>query len=127
MVVLTINIEGLLKDSEVVGVVGCRQQVLLLEVIDWSQATKLSVGVSCLENNSMFLYHLVELVANNDCCILSVFVLQHLNSFALYRGRLTDVKAKVFLVLFDEQIARYDKKNLLVFLNVESCQQQTNK
>ena len=66
VVVLVIHVEGLLKDSEVVGVVGGRQQVLLLEVIDWSQATKLCVRVSYLKNNSMFFYHKVELVADND-------------------------------------------------------------
>ena len=43
VVVLAIDVEGLLEDSEVVGVVGSRQQVLLFEVVDWSESAKLGV------------------------------------------------------------------------------------
>ena len=43
MVVKTINIEGMLKDSKVIGVIGCRQEVLPPKVIDRCKSTKLGL------------------------------------------------------------------------------------
>jgi hypothetical protein len=40
VVILAINVEGLLEHSEVVVIVGSRQQVLLFEVVDWRKPAK---------------------------------------------------------------------------------------
>ena len=43
MVGRTIDVKDMLKDSQVVRIIGRRQEVLLLEMVDWSKATKLGL------------------------------------------------------------------------------------
>ena len=72
----------------------------------------------------MVLDHVVELVADNDCCFITVFVLQCFDGFALHRGGLSYVKTQVLLVLLDKHVTWHDKQNFLALLDVVLCQQQ---
>ena len=54
MVVWSINVEGMLEDSQVIGVISRRQEILSLEVVDRRKPAQFGLGARFVENDGMF-------------------------------------------------------------------------